>query len=230
MAKKNQVEEKKQGTFKRIIEVVKFTAEYKPNLILFLIIAFIVPVIVGVVLTVILGLWFTIILGVMLGLIFAMLVLSRNADKAGYESVEGKPGASQAILNTVNKLGWVFEEDPIYADPKTMDLIFVGYGRAGAVLVVEGPINRINKQVSIQEKRIQRAVPDLTIAKIFVGNGKGQVPIPKLRKKIMKLKPTLSKQELELVKKRLKSLLGFKLPIPKGIDPNRMRPSHKNQK
>jgi hypothetical protein len=48
------------------------------------------------------------------------------------------------------------------------------------------------------------------------------VPLYALTKAIYKLEKTLSRAEISVVNKRLAGL-GLNIPIPKGIDPNRMR-------
>ena len=58
----------------------------------------------------------------------------------------------------------------------------------------------------------------------MVGDGDDQVPIKKVSSKLTRMRPVLTKEEVSVVNKRLKSLGGMKPPIPKGIDPMRMRP------
>ena len=53
------------------------------------------------------------------------------------------------------------------------------------------------------------------------------MPLPKVGRHVMKLKPTLTKDEVTVVLKRVKSIGGVKPPIPKGIDPMRARPDRK---
>ena len=54
-----------------------------------------------------------------------------------------------------------------------------------------------------------------------VGNGEGEVPLPKLASKVQRLKATITKDEMSLVNKRLKSLGGLRAPLPPGVDPTR---------
>ena len=66
---------------------------------------------------------------------------------------------------------------------------------------------------------------DIPIYRICVGNGKGQVPLSKLRKELRKRhKIKFTMDELDHVNDRLRTLQGTSgLPIPKGIDPMRMK-------
>ena len=52
----------------------------------------------------------------------------------------------------------------------------------------------------------------------------------KLANTVRKLRPKLTKQEVSEVDKRLTSLGGVRLPIPKGIDPTRARPDRKGMR
>jgi hypothetical protein len=60
-----------------------------------------------------------------------------------------------------------------------------------------------------------------------VGNGEGEVPLPKLAGKVQRLKATITKDEMSLVNKRLKSLGGIRAPLPPGVDPTKARMDRK---
>ena len=49
----------------------------------------------------------------------------------------------------------------------------------------------------------------------------------KIARKVQRLKPKLTKAEKEEVERRLRALGGQQLPIPKGVDPMRVRPDRK---
>jgi len=59
------------------------------------------------------------------------------------------------------------------------------------------------------------------------GDADGQVPLRKLSSKITRLKPVLTKDEVSVVNKRLKSLGGIRPPVPAGMDPMRARVDRK---
>jgi len=59
------------------------------------------------------------------------------------------------------------------------------------------------------------------------GGEEGQIPLPKIASKVQRQKPKLTKVEVAEVSKRLRALSRNKLPIPKGVDPQRMRPDRK---
>ncbi|GEA89168.1 DUF4191 domain-containing protein [Cellulomonas cellasea] len=162
-------------------------------------------------------------------LLAAMFILARRAETAAYTQIEGQPGASRAALGTIRR-GWTFAEEPVAVDPRTQDLVFRGVGRAGVVLVGEGPAPRVAKLLEAERKRTARVLSGVPITLIQAGNGEGQVPLRKLPRAVTRLKPTLTKQETGEVLKRLTALGAARLPLPKGIDPMRARPDRKGMR
>lgn len=167
-------------------------------------------------------------LGLPTALLVAMIILSRRADKAMYARLEGQPGAAGATLRLLR--GWSVEEEPVAVDPRTYDSVFRAVGRAGLVLVGDGPPHRIAKLLATEEKRHRRFVSNTPITLVQAGSGEGQVPIRKLTRHIAKLKPILTKDEVTKVQARLRSIPGMRAPIPKGIDPLRARPDRKSMR
>ena len=172
---------------------------------------------------------YLIVVGLPFALLAAMFVLARRAETAAYARIEGQPGASLSALRTIRK-GWDFPEEPSAMDPRTQDLVFRGVGRAGVVLVGEGPAARLPRLLEAERKKVARILPNVPITVIQCGTGDAQVPLRKLPRTVQKLKPTLTKQEAGEVTKRLRSLGGAKLPIPKGVDPFRARPDRKGMR
>ncbi|MDR0950690.1 MAG: DUF4191 domain-containing protein [Candidatus Ancillula sp.] len=211
-------------TFKTIGQVFKMVHNYVPKLPLYLALGFFVPVVVFVIIALITKIYVTmIILGVLIGLVLSLFILNKLADKVGFEQIEGKPGASGAILNNVKFGGMHFDEQPVAMDPKTKDLVFRGTSRAGVILIVEGPRNRTSKMVNKEKAKLKHTLANVPVTVINVGNDEGQIPLKKLKMKVTKLKPTLTKDELKQVNQRVKALGTMQMPIPKGMDPNRMQ-------
>ncbi|MBI9114283.1 DUF4191 domain-containing protein [Sanguibacter suaedae] len=183
---------------------------------------------------VLIGAWwgqivYMIIIGLPFALLGAMFVLARRAERAQYTEIEGQAGASRAALGTIRR-GWSFDEEPVAVDPKTQDLVFRGLGRPGVLLVSEGPPHRVKKLIDAEQRKLSRILSGVPVVVVQCGNEEGQVPLPKLARHVQKLKPRLTKAEVGEVGKRLTALGRIRMPIPKGIDPNRARPDRKGMR
>jgi len=170
--------------------------------------------------------WYWAVLGLPFGLILAMFYLSRRVEVAAYTQIEGQEGATFSALSTIRR-GWAFTQEPVAVDPRTRDLVFRGVGRPGVLLIGEGPAHRVGRLLEAERKRTARVVGGAPIIVMQMGNDEGQVPLRKLTRAVQKLRPTLTKQEVAEVDKRLTALGGVRLPVPKGVDPMRVRPDHK---
>ncbi len=173
--------------------------------------------------------WYMLLLSLPFALLAAMFTLTRRAERAAYSRIEGQPGAALSALGTIRR-GWTFAEEPVAVAPRTQDLVFRGIGRPGIVLVGEGPSHRIGKLLESERKRTARVLQGVPITLIEVGREEGQVPLPQLARKVQRLKPQLTKQEVGEVVKRLTALGAVRMPVPKGVDPMRVRPDRKGMR
>jgi len=222
--KPKEAKAKKPSRLKQIGEVFQMTRRHDPMVPWLMLLAFLGVVAVSLLVGFLLDNWVTgLIIGIALGAIAATLILSRRAERAAFAQIEGQPGASGAALGTL-KRGWITEDQPVAVNPRTQDAVFRAIGRPGVVLVSEGPSNRVKPLVDAERKRLARILPNVTIHVIESGRGEGQVPISEIAKKMNKLKGELTKTEVSAVSKRISSL-GGRLPIPKGIDPYKARPT-----
>jgi hypothetical protein len=169
---------------------------------------------------------YALIVGLPFSLLGAMFILTRRAERAAYTQIEGQPGAARAALGTIRG-GWTFDDEPVAVNARTQDFVFRGIGRPGVVLVSEGPSHRVTKLLEDERKRVARILPNVPIHLIQVGNGEGQVPLPKVARHVQKLKRKLTRPEVAEIGKRLRALGGARLPIPKGVDPTRARPDRR---
>lgn len=169
------------------------------------------------------------VLGLPMAVLGAMFVLARKAERAAYLQIEGEPGAAGAALRVLRR-GWSVEEAPVALDPRTQDSVFRCIGRAGVVLVGDGPPHRIGRLLESERRKVARVVPSVPIHVVQAGSGEGQVPLRKVGKQVMKMKPKLTKAETAVVAKRLKALGGIRPPIPQGVDPMRARVDRKSMK
>jgi len=166
------------------------------------------------------------IVGLPFAVLAVLIILVRRTEAAGYRRIDGQPGASLSALHTIRR-GWEFPDDPVAMDPRTQDVVFRGVSRAGVVLVSEGPPHRVTKLLEQERKRVARVLPQVPVILVQCGNEDGQVPLRRLARHVQRLRPVLSKQATAEVTKRLKALGGARLPVPKGIDPFKVRPDRK---
>ncbi|WP_125610891.1 DUF4191 domain-containing protein [Specibacter cremeus] len=226
---KEGAKDKKPGRVKQMVDIFTMTRRQDPNVPWLMLLAFLGIIAVCLGIGFLLHSWITgLLVGIPLGLLAAMLILSRRAERAAYAQIEGKPGAAGAALGALRR-GWIVEEQPVAVNPRSQDVIFRAIGRPGVVLVTEGPSTRIKSLVDAERRKLSRILPNVTVHVIETGRGEGQVPIAKVAKAMGKLKPELTKVEVGAVNKRISSL-GNKLPIPKGIDPYKARPDRKASK
>jgi hypothetical protein len=152
----------------------------------------------------------------------ALGVLSRRGERAAFMRISGQPGAVAAVISSTLKRGYSTSEMPVAVDPKSRDAVYRAVGRAGVVLIAEGSSARLRQIVEDEKRKVSRAIPGVTVSVISVSEQPESVPLYALTKAIYKLKRTLSRAEISVVNKRLAGL-GLNIPIPKGIDPNRIR-------
>lgn len=186
---------------------------------------------VAVLLTLVTGqpLWYWLLLVVLFALVADMALLSWAVRRASYAQIEGTPGAAKAVLDQFRR-GWSIEQNPVFLDPRTHDLVWRAVGRPGVVLIVEGPLGRMRRTAEDEARKVSRMLRNVPVHKIFVGSGEGQVPLIRLERSMRKLptKPTaLTDAEVAEVAKRLRSLGSKGLPVPKGIDPSKVRPDRR---
>lgn len=221
---------KKPRWYRQLWQAYQMTREVDPSVLWWMLTAFIGTVAVALVIGLLARAWvFWLILGVMFGVLSATIVLARRAEKAAYSRLDGQPGAALAALGTIRR-GWEFQDEPVAVDPRTKDLVFRGVGRPGIVLIGEGPSGRIDKLLETERKRTARVLPTVPITLLQVGSGTDQVELRLLPRKVQRLKPALTKQEVAEVSKRMRALGATRLPIPKGVDPTRARPDRKGMR
>lgn len=221
---------KKPRWYRQLWQAYQMTREVDPSVLWWMLTAFIGTVAVALVIGLLARAWvFWLILGVMFGVLSATIVLARRAEKAAYSRLDGQPGAALAALGTIRR-GWEFQDEPVAVDPRTKDLVFRGVGRPGIVLIGEGPAGRIDKLLETERKRTARVLPTVPITLLQVGSGTDQVELRLLPRKVQRLKPALTKQEVAEVSKRMRALGATRLPIPKGVDPTRARPDRKGMR
>jgi hypothetical protein len=223
-------EEKEPGKLKQMWRVLQMTRRGDKWIVPILIVSFLGPLALGIILpfTVLPGGIFTRILwittGVLGGLLLALVILGNRAETVAYRQIAGQPGAVGAILQGSLRRAWQTSEFPVQVNPRTQDAVYRAVGKCGVVLIAEGPKTRVKKILEDERKMVARAVPQVPIHVVHVGPDDDSTPLQKLRKTLYKLKKELNKAEVLAVSHRLSSLKkAGTIPMPKGIDPFKMR-------
>jgi F0F1-type ATP synthase assembly protein I len=162
-----------------------------------------------------------IITGTLLGFLSALIVMSRKAEKVAYSQIEGKPGAVSAVLLSALKRGWRGSEIPIAVN-RNQDAVYRAIGPAGVVLIGEGVRTRVQPMLEDERRKVQRAIPGVEVKFVYVTQDSDGTRLLKLAPTLLKLKRVLNRNEVAAIDKRLSALVTA-MPIPKGIDPKRMR-------
>ncbi|QXQ11572.1 DUF4191 domain-containing protein [Paeniglutamicibacter sp. Y32M11] len=221
---------KEPGRLKQLGQVFQMTRKNDPMVVWLMLLAALGVLVVGLVIGLIINNWVTtVLIAIPVALLAATMILSRRAEKAAFTQLEGRPGAAGAAMSVLRR-GWILKEEPVAVNPRSKDLVFMGIGRAGVVLVTEGPTARVRSLVDAERRRMGRVLPNVPIHVIHSGNDEGQTKLAEVGKAMKKLPKSITKLEISAVDKRLSTLGSAKLPIPKGIDPNRARPNRKQMR
>ncbi|MGW9630963.1 DUF4191 domain-containing protein [Agromyces sp. NPDC055520] len=220
---------KEPGRLKQMWQVFQMTRRYDSTAQWLMLLGFLAPVLVGLGLALWLGegngftiaLW--VVAGVLAGLLIALVILGRRAERAAYSQIEGQPGAVGAVLRSGLRGGWVGNEMPVAVNGKTQDAVYRAVGRGGVALISEGPVSRTKRMLDDEQRKVTRILPNVPITLISVGDDEGSIALHKLPSALRKTTKALTKPEVLAVSNRLNSLQNS-LPIPKGIDPMKARP------
>ena len=227
MAKKN----KEPGRVAQLLKIYKMTMASDKTAIWWALLALGIGVLAGTVMGATVGqattvgfvVW--IITGTMMGVLAGLIVMSRKAERAAYAQIEGQPGAVSAVLRSALKRGWRGSEMPIAVN-RNQDAVYRAIGPAGVVLIGEGVRTRVQPMLEDERKKVQRAVPGVEVKFVWVTQDSEGTRLMKLSSTLLKMKRVLNRNEVSAVDKRLSALVTS-MPIPKGIDPKRMRAQHR---
>ena len=163
--------------------------------------------------------------GLMSGVLVAMITMTRLSTTAMYKKIDGMPGATGHVMSTALGRGWQSGDMPVGVNPKTQDAVYRAIGRGGVVIVGEGSRGRLKRLVNEERSKIQKVAHGVPVTVLYVGHGDDDVPISKLSKTIKSLPRTIDKATMATVIKRVDSVSQSlaSLPIPKGIDPTKVR-------
>ena len=231
MAKRAPEPEKRPGFFSQIRSLFRFTREVYGWLPWAQIAVIIAGVLIGIVIGLLLGqagvfpmiLWG--VTGLMFGILGAMILMTRLSTTAMYKKIDGMPGATGHVISTSLGRRWTAEDTPVGINPKTQEAVYRAVGRGGIVIVGEGTRGRLTRLVNEERTKSQRVAHGVPITVLYVGHGDDDVTISELAKTIKKLPKAIDKATQAAVIRRIDSVSQSlsSLPIPKGIDPTKVR-------
>ena len=229
--KRNADGTKKPGRLKQMFEVFKYTQEVDRSTLPLMILAIVGAIAVGVLLTVLIfdSPWYGIFMGLAVGVLIAMIILARKAERAAFDRIKGQTGAALAAMQSIRR-GWNVEDEPVQIDPRSQKMLFRASGRAGIAVVAEDSTGISMKLLEKERRSIRRVLQhdNVPVHQIVVGDGEGEVPLHKLPNYMQRMKKQLTKQESAQVTKRLNALhRSLRQQVPKGVDPMRARPNRK---
>ncbi len=166
----------------------------------------------------------------LVGMLCALLVFGRRAQRAAYVQMEGQPAAAAGALQMLRR-GW--KVDPVVGFTKQQDVVHRVVGPPGIVLVGEGSSpSRVRQLLATERKKHERVAFEVPIHEIVAGRGEGEVPLPKLVRHVQKLGRSVKPAEMTDILQRLKALDAQrgKLPLPKGPVPTSMKGMRSQQR
>ncbi|MDP9442998.1 MAG: DUF4191 domain-containing protein [Actinomycetota bacterium] len=164
-----------------------------------------------------------VLVGIPAGVLAAMVVFGRRAERSAYAQMEGQPGAAAAALAMLRR-GW--DVKPAVAFTKNQDVVHRVVGRPGIVLIGEGDPTRVRNLLAVEKKKHARVAGEAPLYDLVVGDGSDDtVAIKKLPRRVMKLPRNLRPAEVTDLLQRLRALDATRpqVPMPKGPMPQNAR-------
>ncbi len=213
-----QRKQSRRDSFKQMRQAFTLTRKNDARLVPFLIIAFVLAAAPLYLLTFLItdSVWLPILPAIMFGLLAAMFVFSRRAQRSAYSQAEGQAGAAAYVLGQLR--GDWRKTDAVAGTPQ-LDAVHRLLGRPGVVLIGEGAPQRVKPLLAQEKKRVARLAGDAPIYDVVVGRGEGEVPLAKLNTHLMKLPRNLSKEQVVALDRRLAALSAQRAPLPQGPMP-----------
>jgi hypothetical protein len=179
-----------------------------------------VPIGVGVLLGFVLKpIWLWIPAGVIFGVLLALNVFGRRAQRSAYTEMEGQPGAG---ISVVQRMRGDWRVTTPVAVNRNQDLVSRVVSRAGVIVIAEGRGRGARDLLAAEIRRVRKVAGDAPVIDIIVGNGEGEVPLAKLQSTLMRKRRALRRGEMDDLYRRLAAMGAMNLPIPKGPMPTRI--------
>lgn len=222
-------EQKEPGRLRQMWQVFQMTRRYDGAITWMLLSAFLGPLGIGIGLAIwlsrdnVIGIILYVVAGLLAGVLLVLIVLGRRAERAAFAQIEGQPGAVGAVLKSSLRRSWVGNEMPIAAN-KSRDAVYRAVGKGGVALIAEGPRSRVQSMLDKERANVKRILPEVPVHYLYVGPDPDSIPLHRISPTLLKYKKALNRSEVTAVSNRLSSLnRAATLPIPKGIDPLKVR-------
>lgn len=161
------------------------------------------------------------VLGVLAAIAGLAVVFGRRSSSAAFTAIEGRPGAAAAVLQNMRG-AWTFQ--PAVSFTRNQDFVHRLVGRPGVVLVGEGPSRaRVQQLLKQEHRKVSRAVGDVPVHEVHIGDGDGQVELAKLQQHLMRLPRNIKGGQIGALNRRLEALGTSQPPLPKGPIPQQRR-------
>ncbi len=177
---------KEPGRLKQMWQVFQMTRRYDGTIVWWMALSILAPTAVGVILAVllsrdnVLGLVLYIVAGLLAGVLIAIIILGRRAEKAAYSQIAGQPGAVGAVLKSGLRRNWTGQEMPVNVSPRTQDAIYRAVGRGGVVLIGEGPKSRTQPMLDKERANVHRILPNVPVNFLYVGPDPDSTPLHRI--------------------------------------------------
>lgn len=232
-AQQSDPKKKSPGRLAQMREAFTMTRQVDRTLVPWMIGAVLISVAVFMLLTWLLldSVWYGLFVGLAFGILAAMVVLARKAERAAFSRIIGQKGAALAAMQSIRR-GWYVEEEPAGVDPRSQTMIYRAYGRKGIVLVADDDTRPSMRLLERETKELRRILPheNVPLHQIIVGDGEHEVPLHRLPSYMSRMKNVLTRDESAEVSRRLSAMArrrSLRNQMPKGIDPSRARPNRK---
>lgn len=172
--------------------------------------------------------WLWIPVGVMFALLAVLIVLNARSSRVFMAMAEQQPGA---VASVVERLRGDWRVTPAIASTTQMDMVHLVLNKRGVILLGEGDPQRLRPMLSQEKRRLSKVIGTAPLYDFMVGRGENQVPLAKLRWRLMKLPANALKgRDVNSLDRRLKALAARpRMPkgaisrdmLPKGVRPPR---------
>jgi Domain of unknown function (DUF4191) len=163
-------------------------------------------------------------LGLMTGYLSGLYAITRQANTAVFKKYANEPGRVSLVAGVLTRRAYKGTNQPTAVNPRTKDMVFRVVGPAGVVLLGDGSPTSTKAMLEDERRKIQRVAQGVQVHMIYCSDNGDGVPLLQLEKAVKKLKRSLNRTDIRNVQNRLAALdTRGGLPIPKGIDPMKVR-------